>query len=105
MASTPDVFTPVVATANDLRSGAVVFLAAAATWTGDIAQAVVADDPHAAAALLDAAQRDHLACRVVEPVLIEIRRVAGRIEPASLRERIRADGPTIDPLVDVPSVR
>ena len=37
---------------------------------------------------------------VVEPYLVEIREVAGRIEPIRYRERVRAGGPTI--LDDVP---
>lgn len=97
MARSPDAFVPVVATANELRSGAVVFRAADGTWTHDISAAAVAEDEAGAAMLLERAQLDHRACRVVEPVLIEILRVDGRVEPASLRERIRARGPTISP--------
>lgn len=97
MARKPDPFTPVVATANELRSGAVVFRTPAGTWTGEIAAAEIADDPTAAERLLAAAQRDHVACRVVEPVMIEVLREGAFVRPAALRELIRATGPTIVP--------
>jgi uroporphyrin-III C-methyltransferase / precorrin-2 dehydrogenase / sirohydrochlorin ferrochelatase len=50
MAKKPDPFAPVVATANALRSGAVVFRTPAGAWTADIAAAEIAADPAAAEA-------------------------------------------------------
>ena len=97
MARRPDPFAPVVATANELRSGAVVFRTPAGAWTADIAAAQIADDPAAAEQLLASALLDHAACRVVEPVLIEVLREGAFVRPATLRELIRATGPTIVP--------
>jgi Flp pilus assembly protein CpaB len=90
MAKSPKPFRPVVVTANDLRSGAVVYRRKEGAWTSNIASADIAGTAEAADALLAAAKADHDACRVVEPMLIEI--AAG--QPASLRERIRSLGPT-----------
>jgi hypothetical protein len=83
-------FRPVVVSANDLRSGAVVYRRPDGRWSGDVAGAEIAASPEAAARLLDLAKADHDACVVVEPALVEIR--DGR--PVRLRERIRQSGPT-----------
>ena len=85
-------FAPVVATANDLRSGRVVFLTARGDWSARFDAAIVAATPEAAASLLLAARADEAACRVVEPALVDVGGAA--TAPASLRERIRAFGPT-----------
>jgi hypothetical protein len=83
-------FHPVIVTANDLRSGAVVYREPDGRWGTDARRADLAESPEAADRLLARAKADHDACLVVEPVLIEI---AAR-RPASLRERIRNAGPT-----------
>ena len=90
-------FQPVVATANDLATGIVVFRRPDGSWSGEIAGAEIAEDEAAARALLARAQGDDRACRVVEPALIEIARDGGFTRPSSLRELIRASGPTIQP--------
>src|SRR5688572_2042092 len=90
MAKSPKPFRPVVVTANDLRSGAVVYRRKEGAWTSHIGSAEIAGTAEAAEALLSSAKADHDACRVVEPVLIEIDGGG----PASLRERIRSLGPT-----------
>ncbi len=97
MAKPPKPFRPVVATANDLRSGTVVFRARDGRWSPDVAAAEVAEDPAAADALLAAAKADHDSCVVVEPALIEVRRDGAFLRPATLTERIRATGPTVAP--------
>lgn len=88
-------FRPVVATGNHLRSGAVIYREPDGTWSGEIGRAEIADSPEAAEALLARAKADHDACIVVEPLLIDVDRSAGRGAPRSLRERIRAEGPTV----------
>ncbi len=88
-------FRPVVATSNDLSSGAVVFRHADGLWSIDIGKAEVAETPEAAEALLARAQADQTACIVVEPALIEIVREGGFVRPVALRELIRATGPTV----------
>ena len=87
-------FSPVVVTANELRSGRVVFRDAAGGWTDRVAGAAIAATPEEAEALLRAARADEATCRVVEPALIDVDAGAASPLPASLRERIRAAGPT-----------
>jgi hypothetical protein len=85
-----------VITANDLRTGRVVFLDADGGWVHDIAEArVVEDGPDLDAANLQAkAQSD--ARIVVEPYPIDVQITGGIPAPVRLREKIRADrGPTI----------
>ncbi len=84
-------FRPVVATANDLRSGAVVYRTHDGRWGNHASLAEIADTQEAADRLLVLAKADHDANIVVEPVLIEVD--GGK--PTSLRERIRDAGPTI----------
>ncbi|GAC1336801.1 MAG: hypothetical protein NVSMB26_23730 [Beijerinckiaceae bacterium] len=86
---------PVVATANDLRSGAVVYRGADGAWLRDIAGAEIAEDGTAADNLRERAEAD-LAIRVADLALIPIIRDGAFIRPAALREIIRATGPTID---------
>ncbi len=82
---------PVVVTANDLRTGRVVWLGTAG-WTGDIAAARVfaPDDAAAALALGQAAERAQL---VVGAYTVEVS--PGPV-PAKFRERLRAAGPSVD---------
>jgi hypothetical protein len=87
-------FSAVVVTANELRSGRVVFRDAAGGWTDRVAGAAIAATPEEAEALLQAARADEATCRVVEPALIDVDAGAASPLPASLRERIRAAGPT-----------
>lgn len=94
MAKAPKIFQPVAATANDLRSGAVVFRQPDGSWSHEVAGAEVADTPEAATRLQAAADADGAANRVVDPVLIAVTRVDGAVRPSALRERIRATGPT-----------
>ncbi len=84
-------FRPVVATANDLRSGAVVYRDRDGKWVKHASLAEIAGTQDAADLLLARAKADHDANIVVEPVLIEVD--GGK--PTSLRERIRDTGPTI----------
>ena len=49
----------------------------------------------AADRLLATARADHDSCIVVEPVLVEITMTGNRPSPTRLRERIRAEGPTV----------
>lgn len=87
-------FSLATVTANDLRTGKVVFRDAAGGWTSAIADAAIASTQEEADAMLHAARADEAACRVVEPVLIDVALGAPSPRPASLRERIRAAGPT-----------
>jgi hypothetical protein len=85
-----------VVTANDLRDGRVVFLAAAGGWTRDIAAAQVVHDGADLEGALAIARAEAEARIVVEPYPIEVAVTAGVPVAQRLRERIRADrGPTV----------
>ena len=89
-----------ILTANRLGDGAVVFLDFEGAWSEIIEEALVAHSPDEVRALEDRGAYDSAHNLVVEPYLVEVREVAGRIEPIRYRERVRAGGPTI--LEDVP---
>jgi cell division protein FtsB len=86
---------PLVATANDLRTGAVVYRGADGAWQRDIARAEIAEGKSAADNLQQRAEAD-LAVRVADLALIPIVRDGAFVRPAALREIIRATGPTIE---------
>ncbi len=85
-----------VITANRLLDGRVVFLTGADRWDERVDAAKVYADPVAAEAGVAVAQASAAAGEVVEPYAIAVSYQSGRIVPTSLRERIRAEGPTID---------
>lgn len=93
MAKTGKTFRPVAITANDLRTGRTVYRASGGAWVTEAARAEIALEAPRAEALLAAAKADHDSGAVVEPFAIEIDPAART--PLSLRERIRAGGPTI----------
>jgi hypothetical protein len=85
-----------VVTANDLRDGTVVFLAADGGWTHDVASARVLEDGGGLDAAMAHARAEAEARIVVEPYPIDVTVAAGVPVPERLRERIRADrGPTV----------
>ena len=86
---------PETVTANRLSDGAVVYLDAQGEWTTDFRLAVTLADKPAREAALAAAEASARANVVVEPYAIELEMRAGHLAPKSLRERIRAEGPTI----------
>jgi len=88
-----------IVTANRLRDGAVVYRAADGSWRTAIFEAELAASEQDAAELLARAERDVTAALVVAPYLIDVLRTDEGLVPGSLRERIRAAGPTIQPLV------
>jgi len=84
-----------VVSANRLAGGEVVYLTAAGGWDASLAAATVASDEAEALRLLAVAEASVAARQVVEPYLVALveQGVAG--QPLSLRERIRAKGPTV----------
>jgi sulfite reductase (NADPH) hemoprotein beta-component len=88
-------------TANRLRDGAVVFLAAGGRWTRRVAEGHVAETEGHAAALLSAAEA--VPTEVVGPYLIEVAAQGGSWVPLRYRERIRAEGPSVDTPVKQPA--
>jgi len=82
-----------VASANRLADGMVVFLDDAAQWTERLDRAAIARDKQAAEVLLARARAQ--SSTVVDPFLVAVvEDESGRIEPLSLREKIRASGLT-----------
>lgn len=84
-----------VASANRLVDGIVVFLDDAGQWTDRLERAAVARDKRAGEILLERARAE--ARSVVDPFLVAVTEDdEGRLEPVSLREKIRASGLTFD---------
>ena len=83
-----------VMTANRLLDGEVVFLAAHG-WVETIDRATVAITPEQAKAL-DALGRQAMAVnKVVDAYLIDVAHEDGRLQPITLRERLRTLGPSV----------
>jgi hypothetical protein len=82
-----------VASANRLVDGVVVFLDDSGQWTTRLEHAAIARDQRAADILLERARAE--AFGVIDPFLVAVTEEDdGRIEPVSLREKIRASGLT-----------
>jgi hypothetical protein len=84
-----------VITANRLTDGRVVWLTGDLAWVEDVNRAAVADDKAAVEAALARSNPAVSELNVVEPYAVEVEVSAGGIVPKSLRERIRAAGPTV----------
>lgn len=86
-----------VLTANRLTDGLSVWLDANGRWTDNLQHALVARREAAIESLDEIGRRDFSANKVVDVNVIDVEEQAdGRIWPSRLRERIRAEGPTID---------
>jgi sulfite reductase (NADPH) hemoprotein beta-component len=81
---------PSIVTANNLRSGAVVYLGAGGLWAESLGDAAVAGDAAALKSLEDQALRAVEQTEVTAVYAMDVRVVGGRPEPVSVRERIRA---------------
>jgi hypothetical protein len=82
-------------TGNRLGDGLVVFLDDKGGWSLSIADArLVADGPELDAATAYA-KAQHDARIVVEPYPIDVEVIDGKPVPVRIRERIRAEGPTV----------
>jgi len=81
---------PRVVTANTLRSGAVVYLAAGGRWVGDLAEAAVAHDPADLRQFETEALAAVTANEVTAVYAMEVALIDGRPMPLSVREQIRA---------------
>ncbi len=85
-----------VLTANRLTDGISVWLDAAGAWTESLQDAFVARHAEAATALETTGKKAFADNKVVDVNVIEIEEVDGVLRPLRLRERIRAEGPSID---------
>lgn len=85
---------PTVVTANRLSDGAVVWLSRAGQWADRLAEAEVVETSEDALRLLDRAHGDEGAAVGAYPAPVRFT-AQGLPEPANLRERIRAAGPSV----------
>ncbi|OLP56938.1 nitrite reductase [Rhizobium rhizosphaerae] len=85
-----------VLTANRLSDGISVWLDASGQWVENLQDAFVARHAEAVAALEASGKAAVADNKVVDVNVIEIEEKDGVLRPLRLRERIRAEGPTID---------
>jgi hypothetical protein len=87
---------PKVICANRLADGIVVYADRDGSWSERLSQAKIFASKAEAEAGLLIAQNDAKRNLVVEPVEVEVAEDAGGLRAVTLREAIRARGPTID---------
>ncbi|MCI0735981.1 MAG: DUF2849 domain-containing protein [Beijerinckiaceae bacterium] len=87
---------PKVISANRLTDGIVVYAGHGGTWVERLDQAQILASKEDADAGLLLAKEDARRNLVVEPALVDVAEMEGGRRPATLRESIRAQGPTID---------
>jgi len=85
-----------VISANRLADGIVVYVAHDGSWCERLSEAKIFASKAEAEAGLLIAQSDAKQNLVVEPVVVEVTEDASGLRPVTLREAIRALGPTID---------
>ncbi len=85
-----------VLTANRLSDGTVVWLDASGAWVETIDAALVARHDEAVRGLEEAGRIALADNRVVDVNVIDVEEAGGHLRPLRLRERIRAEGPSID---------
>jgi hypothetical protein len=85
-----------VLTANRLSDGIAVWLDANGQWVENLQDAIVARHPEAVASLEAIGKRDFAENRVVDVTVVEVQEQDGKLWPLRLRERIRAQGPTME---------
>lgn len=82
-------------TANHLTGGQVVFLATGGGWSAGMTDACLFSDAGSVATAMEIAKQDEKAGVVVSVYEIDVIIADGIAVPKKLRERIRAEGPTI----------
>jgi hypothetical protein len=87
---------PKVISANRLADGIVVYAGRDGSWSERLSQAKIFASKAEAEAGLLVAQNDAKRNLVVEPVVVEVTEDASGLRAVTLREAIRARGPTID---------
>ena len=87
---------PKIISANRLADGIVVYAGRDGSWSGRLSEAKVFVSPAEAEAGLLLAQDDTKRNLVVEPCVVEVIEGASGLRAVTLRETIRARGPTID---------
>jgi sulfite reductase (NADPH) hemoprotein beta-component len=87
---------PKVISANRLADGIVVYADRGGSWSDRLSQAKIFASKAEAEAGLLVAQNDAKRNLVVEPVVVEVAEDGSELRAVTLREAIRAKGPTID---------
>ncbi|MGK9055129.1 DUF2849 domain-containing protein [Neorhizobium sp. CSC1952] len=85
-----------VLTANRLVDGIAVWLDANGQWVENLQDALVARHAEAVASLEAIGKRDFAQNLVVDVDVIDVQETDGKLWPIRLRERIRAQGPTME---------
>ncbi|MDA0664678.1 MAG: DUF2849 domain-containing protein [Proteobacteria bacterium] len=84
-----------VVTASRLRDGRAVYLTTGGTWSERIAGSLVSATEDDNAAMLATAQDAADAQHIVDPYLVEVTLDDALPRPVTIREQIRANGPTV----------
>jgi hypothetical protein len=85
-----------VLTANRLTDGIAVWLNASGEWVASLQDALVARHAEAVTALEEIGKKSYADNKVVDVNVIEVQETNGVLWPLRLRERIRAEGPTME---------
>ncbi|MDO6965685.1 DUF2849 domain-containing protein [Rhizobium alvei] len=85
-----------VLTANRLTDGITVWYAASGDWSESFSDAEIVRSKEDAARLEAIGKQAYADNFVLDVNLIDVEEVDGRIRPQRMRERIRAEGPSID---------
>lgn len=83
-----------VITASRLREGDVVYMAAGSKWVGELKDALAVESQDALDSMLANAAADVKAQLVLDPYTFPVDDSSGEISPLSMKERIRARGPS-----------
>jgi sulfite reductase (NADPH) hemoprotein beta-component len=85
-----------IISANRLQDGIVVYVAAEGTWTADIDQAKRFTSEAEVEAGLKQAKADEKRNLIVEPFAVDVEAEPSGLKALTLRNAIRAKGPTVD---------
>ena len=85
-----------VLTANRLTDGIAVWLDATGTWATSLQDALVARHAEAVSALEAIGKKSYADNLVVDVAVVDVQETDGVLWPLRLRERIRAQGPTME---------
>ena len=88
-----------VLTANRLTDGIAVWYDRDGKWNEWIGRSVVANTKEEADALEAIGKKAYADNEVLDVNLVEVEEIEGQIRPLRLRERIRAEGPTIEYMI------